>query len=106
MVGEGAVVGPDTTLTDVHGRRGRLASSARTAATSEIGAGATVGPFAYLRPGTTLGAKGKIGTFVEVKNSEIGDRLARSRTCPTSATRRSASTATSARPACSSTTTA
>ena len=37
-----------------------------------IGAGADVGPFAYLRPGTQLGAKGKIGTFVETKNSTIG----------------------------------
>ena len=37
-----------------------------------IGAEATVGPFAYLRPGTELGAKGKIGTFVETKNAIIG----------------------------------
>ena len=39
---------------------------------SVIGAGASVGPFAYLRPGTTLGAGGKIGTFVETKNAQIG----------------------------------
>jgi bifunctional UDP-N-acetylglucosamine pyrophosphorylase/glucosamine-1-phosphate N-acetyltransferase len=39
-----------------------------------IGAGANVGPFAYLRPGTYLGDKGKIGTFVETKNSTIGER--------------------------------
>ena len=39
---------------------------------SEIADGATVGPFAYLRPGTKLGPKGKIGTFVETKNAEIG----------------------------------
>jgi bifunctional UDP-N-acetylglucosamine pyrophosphorylase/glucosamine-1-phosphate N-acetyltransferase len=38
-----------------------------------IGAGATVGPFSYLRPGTELGVKGKIGTFVETKNAVIGD---------------------------------
>jgi bifunctional UDP-N-acetylglucosamine pyrophosphorylase/glucosamine-1-phosphate N-acetyltransferase len=37
-----------------------------------IGEAASVGPFAYLRPGSLLGAGGKIGTFVEVKNSEIG----------------------------------
>jgi bifunctional UDP-N-acetylglucosamine pyrophosphorylase/glucosamine-1-phosphate N-acetyltransferase len=37
-----------------------------------IGAEATVGPFAYLRPGTELGPKGKIGTFVETKNAIIG----------------------------------
>ena len=39
---------------------------------SSIGAGATVGPFTYLRPGTTLGADGKLGAFVETKNSTIG----------------------------------
>ena len=33
----------------------------------------TSGPFAYLRPGTTLGVGGKIGTFVETKNAQIGD---------------------------------
>jgi bifunctional UDP-N-acetylglucosamine pyrophosphorylase/glucosamine-1-phosphate N-acetyltransferase len=37
-----------------------------------IGDGATVGPWAYLRPGTYLGADGKIGTFVETKNARIG----------------------------------
>jgi bifunctional UDP-N-acetylglucosamine pyrophosphorylase / glucosamine-1-phosphate N-acetyltransferase len=34
--------------------------------------GVSVGPFAYLRPGTVLHAGAKIGTFVEVKNSDIG----------------------------------
>jgi bifunctional UDP-N-acetylglucosamine pyrophosphorylase/glucosamine-1-phosphate N-acetyltransferase len=34
--------------------------------------GASVGPFAYLRPGTVLRAGAKAGTFVEVKNSDIG----------------------------------
>ncbi len=38
-----------------------------------IGDEATVGPYAYLRPGTELGVRGKIGTFVEVKNSRIGE---------------------------------
>jgi bifunctional UDP-N-acetylglucosamine pyrophosphorylase/glucosamine-1-phosphate N-acetyltransferase len=35
--------------------------------------GATVGPFAYLRPDAHLHAKAKAGTFVEIKNSEIGE---------------------------------
>lgn len=70
-VGEGAVVGPDTTLTDV--TVGEGASVVRTHGSGAwIGPGATVGPFAYVRPGTRLGEHGKIGTFVEVKNSEIG----------------------------------
>jgi bifunctional UDP-N-acetylglucosamine pyrophosphorylase / glucosamine-1-phosphate N-acetyltransferase len=35
--------------------------------------GATVGPFAYLRPDAHLHPKAKAGTFVEIKNSEIGE---------------------------------
>jgi bifunctional UDP-N-acetylglucosamine pyrophosphorylase/glucosamine-1-phosphate N-acetyltransferase len=39
---------------------------------AQIGPGATVGPFCYLRPGTHLEAGAKAGTFVEIKNSRIG----------------------------------
>ena len=71
-VAAGAIIGPDTSLVDCEVGEG--AAVTRTDATlAVIGAGATVGPFAYLRPGTHLGAKGKIGTFVETKNSTIGD---------------------------------
>ena len=71
-VASGATIGPDTTLTDI--QVGANASIIRTHGSGAvIGAGATVGPFAYLRPGTTLGVKGKIGTFVETKNAAIAD---------------------------------
>jgi len=40
---------------------------------SVIGNHAKVGPFAYIRPGCTIGADTKVGDFVEVKNSVIGD---------------------------------
>jgi bifunctional UDP-N-acetylglucosamine pyrophosphorylase/glucosamine-1-phosphate N-acetyltransferase len=67
----GAVIGPDSTLTDVEVGAGT--SVVRTHGTDAVlGAGATVGPFAYLRPGTVLGQAGKIGTFVETKNAAIG----------------------------------
>jgi bifunctional UDP-N-acetylglucosamine pyrophosphorylase/glucosamine-1-phosphate N-acetyltransferase len=56
-VASGAEIGPHTVVIDAH-----------------IGAGATVGPFCYLRPGTVLGESSKAGTFVEIKNSRIGDR--------------------------------
>ncbi len=70
-VARGATIGPDTTLLDVE--VGAEALVVRThGAGSVIGAGANVGPFAYLRPGTRLGEGGKIGTFVETKNAEIG----------------------------------
>ena len=67
------MIGPDTTLTDVTRRARAPASSAPTATDSTIGADATVGPFAYLRPGTVLGAPGKLGAFVETKNADIGE---------------------------------
>ena len=71
IIGDDVVLGPDTTLTDVE--IGDGASVIRThGSLAVIGAGATVGPFAYLRPGTDLGAGGKIGTFVETKNAQIG----------------------------------
>lgn len=69
-VGAGAMIGPDVTLVDVEvGERARV--SRTEGSLSVIGADATVGPYAYLRPGTTLGAEGKIGTFVETKNATI-----------------------------------
>ena len=70
-VAAGATIGPDTTLIDVEVGEG--ATVVRThGSLSVIGAGATVGPYASLRPGTTLGVGGKIGTFVETKNAQIG----------------------------------
>ena len=70
-IGDDVVLGPDTTLTDVE--IGSGAAVIRThGSLSVIGAGATVGPFSYLRPGTELGVNGKIGTFVETKNAQIG----------------------------------
>jgi bifunctional UDP-N-acetylglucosamine pyrophosphorylase/glucosamine-1-phosphate N-acetyltransferase len=70
-VGEGALIGPDTTLTDV--TVGDGATVVRThGSESVIGQGANVGPFAYLRPGTRLGEAGKIGAFVETKKADIG----------------------------------
>ena len=72
VVAEDAVVGPDTTLKDCE-----VGVGARVVRThgelAVIGDGANVGPFSYLRPGTRLGARGKIGAFVETKNSVIGD---------------------------------
>ena len=64
-------MGPDTTLTDCEvGPGARVSRTDGTLAV--IGAGASVGPFAYLRPGTVIGEGGKVGTFVETKNSTLG----------------------------------
>ncbi|MFG1914288.1 bifunctional UDP-N-acetylglucosamine diphosphorylase/glucosamine-1-phosphate N-acetyltransferase GlmU [Micromonospora sp. NPDC048898] len=71
VVGAGALVGPDVTLIDTIVGPG--ASVIRSHAVgAEVGASASVGPYAYLRPAAQLAEKAKVGTFVEVKNSEIG----------------------------------
>jgi len=77
MVGETAVgggcrIGPHTTLQDARvGDRATILQAYVVGA--EVHEEATVGPFAYLRPGTVVGRRAKVGTFVEVKNSQIGE---------------------------------
>jgi len=71
-VGSGATVGPLSTVLD--SRIGEGASVLHSYLVEcEVGEGATVGPFAYLRPDARLAAGAKAGTFVEVKNSRIGE---------------------------------
>jgi bifunctional UDP-N-acetylglucosamine pyrophosphorylase/glucosamine-1-phosphate N-acetyltransferase len=68
----GCAIGPHTTARD-----SRIAAGASVVHSflveAEVGEGALVGPFAYLRPGTVVRARAKVGTFVEVKNSDIGE---------------------------------
>lgn len=70
-IGAGCEIGPDTTLKHTEVQDGASVVRAH-AEHAEIGPRATVGPFAYLRPGTVLHEASKIGTFVEAKNSELG----------------------------------
>ena len=70
-IDSGAVIGPDCTLTDTTvGPRSRLERVV--AKQSSVGADVTIGPYAYLRPGTVLGDEVHIGTYVELKASEVG----------------------------------
>ena len=69
-VAAGAVIGPMTTLIDA--RIGRDVTVPHSYLVEcEVADGASVGPFAYLRPGASLGEGAKAGTFVEIKNSRI-----------------------------------
>lgn len=71
-VASGAEVGPDSTLVDtVVGEGASVVRSHCVGA--RVGAGVSVGPFAYLRPGAVLERSSKVGTFVEVKNSSVGE---------------------------------
>ena len=71
-IGSGCEIGPNTTIDSaVIGNDVKIINSV--ILPSEIGAETTVGPFAYIRPGTKLGKHVKIGDFVEIKNAGIGD---------------------------------
>ncbi len=71
QIDSGAVIGPDSTLTDTRVGAGSVLH--RTVAVrSRIGADVTVGPFAYLRPGTDLADQVHVGTYVEIKASDVG----------------------------------
>lgn len=89
-IGEGTVIGPLVTLegNTVIGRNCVIRQNTRiTDSTvadgveiensviveSMIGEGTKVGPFAYMRPGSKVGANCKVGDFVEIKNSTFGD---------------------------------
>ena len=70
-VGDGCTIGPQTTIVDSDvGAGTTILHSYLTDCT--VAAGATIGPFAYLRPEANIGEGAKIGTFVEVKKSNVG----------------------------------
>jgi bifunctional UDP-N-acetylglucosamine pyrophosphorylase/glucosamine-1-phosphate N-acetyltransferase len=69
-IGEGARLGPHTTVIDSRVGDGVTAPHSYLLE-AEVHAGASIGPFAYLRPGAVIGEGAKVGTFVEVKNSNI-----------------------------------
>ncbi len=90
VIGKGTLIGPCVSLEGktVIGENCRILQNSRLAdavigdgveiqssvvTESRIGDGTKVGPFAYLRPGSTIGAGCKVGDFVEVKNSSFGD---------------------------------
>jgi bifunctional UDP-N-acetylglucosamine pyrophosphorylase/glucosamine-1-phosphate N-acetyltransferase len=72
QVGAGARIGPNSTLTDTSVGEDAVVVNA-VCVSAEIGPEVSVGPFAYLRPGTRLARKAKIGTYVETKNAVVGE---------------------------------
>lgn len=71
-IGRKCEIGPNADITDcIIGDEVGFRYSV--AVESEIGNGTVVGPFAYLRPGTKIGSKSKVGTFVELKKTVVGD---------------------------------
>lgn len=71
-IGEDCVIGQNTRIKDsVIGDGTTIQSSV--ILDSKVGNETTVGPFAYLRPGSDIGNKCRVGDFVEIKNSKLGD---------------------------------
>jgi bifunctional UDP-N-acetylglucosamine pyrophosphorylase/glucosamine-1-phosphate N-acetyltransferase len=72
VVESGAVVGPATTLVDSRVRAGAHVVRSHVLG-ADVGPGAAVGPFSFLRPGTVLGPRAKVGAYVEAKNATLGE---------------------------------
>lgn len=72
VIGDGAAIGPSTRLSDVTVGAGSVIQFSY-AHECAIGANVTVGPYVHLRPDTVLADGVKVGNFVEIKNSTVGD---------------------------------
>ena len=71
-VAAGAVIGPNSLLENAVIGEGSTVNASQIY-DSTVGKHTNVGPFAYIRPGCTVGDDIKVGDFVELKNSTIGD---------------------------------
>ena len=70
-IADGCTIGPNSYLENVKVGEGTKINASQVY-DSEIGSDTTVGPFAYVRPGSRIGSHVRCGDFVEVKNSNIG----------------------------------
>ena len=73
VIGENCVIGPNCVIEDCTVGNGVTLNSVQ-AYQSQIDDGAKIGPFVHIRPNSHIMAKVKIGDFVEVKNSTVGER--------------------------------
>ena len=73
VVRAGASVGPFVRLVDTEVGPGAQILDHCLLRECTVGAGAAVGPFAHIRPDTRIGAKAKVGNFVELKKTTLGD---------------------------------
>lgn len=71
-IGEDCVIGPEVRFTDMKVGN-KVTAQFSYCHEAEICDGVTLGPYVHIRPGTTIGSGVKIGNFVEVKNSNVGE---------------------------------
>ena len=71
-IGKNCEIGPNAMLRDVQVGDSTVINSSQ-CTECILGSHTAVGPFAYIRPNTTVGDRVRVGDFVELKNSIIGD---------------------------------
>ena len=72
IIGEDCAIGPNIRFTDMRVGN-KVTAQFSYCHEAEICDGVTLGPYVHIRPGTTIGENVKIGNFVEVKNSNVGE---------------------------------
>lgn len=72
IIGEDCIIGPQADLTDTTVENG-VSIKYAVLSESQIRKEASIGPFAYIRPGSEVGEKAKVGDFVELKNTRLGN---------------------------------
>ena len=75
VTGKNCVIGPGTVLYKTRVGDGSVLDSVHSEE-AVIGSGVTAGPFVHIRPGSVIKDGVKLGNFVEIKNSEIGEKTA------------------------------
>ena len=79
IIGRDCEVGPNAMVRDCTVGDG-VTINASQLNESTIGDGVKIGPFAYIRPNCHVGPGVKVGDFVELKNSTVGDGTSKFRT--------------------------
>ena len=72
VIGEDCIIGPNADLTNTI-MEDQVKVQYSIVTDSQIRKGASVGPFAYIRPGSDVGEEAKVGDFVELKNTVLGN---------------------------------
>lgn len=72
VIGEDCAIGPNIRFTDMK-VGSKVTAQFSYCHEAEICDGVTLGPYVHIRPGTTIGENVKIGNFVEIKNSNVGE---------------------------------
>lgn len=72
IIGEACIIGPSADIKNSTINNG-VSVKHSTIVDSKVDEKSSIGPYAYLRPKSDIGKHVKIGDFVEVKNSKVGD---------------------------------